>query len=187
MPGDIKGNLAEGESLRQDRIASIFNTSRIPCATRGRGFNIRVGLITNQQYSGAVVCGLSIEEMAEIVESRALERHLARPDRPISPAQLTLINGMAHAPCEHKAILCAASRAMPKKSSIAHAGPCARRRANPGRFSGCSRSVAGYGSFEVVQRETVGDGDEGSNPEKDSAFISQSVSLTLELHSSGER
>jgi DNA-binding GntR family transcriptional regulator len=49
----IEGDLAEGENLRQDQIAQMFN-------------------ITTQRYKGAVVAGLSVEEIEEIFEFRAL-------------------------------------------------------------------------------------------------------------------
>ena len=67
----IEGDIAEGESLRQEEIAQKFNTSRIP--VREALFRLEQhGLITTQRYKGAVVAGLSIEEIEEIFEFRAL-------------------------------------------------------------------------------------------------------------------
>ena len=67
----IEGDLAEGENLRQDQIASMFNTSRIPVREALSRLE-QNGLITTQRYKGAVVAGLSIEEIVEIFEFRAL-------------------------------------------------------------------------------------------------------------------
>lgn len=67
----IEGDLAEGENLRQDQIASMFNTSRIPVREALSRLE-QHGLITTQRYKGAVVAGLSIEEIVEIFEFRAL-------------------------------------------------------------------------------------------------------------------
>lgn len=65
------GDLAEGQSLRQDAIARLFNVSRIPvreALTRLEG----QGLVVTQRYRGAVVAALSTDEIAEIFEFRAL-------------------------------------------------------------------------------------------------------------------
>lgn len=67
----IEGDLAEGENLRQDQIASMFNTSRIPVREALSRLE-QNGLITTQRYKGAVVAGLSIEEIEETFEFRAL-------------------------------------------------------------------------------------------------------------------
>lgn len=67
----IEGALAEGENLRQDQIAQMFNTSRIPVREALSRLE-QHGLITTQRYKGAVVAGLSIEEIEEIFEFRAL-------------------------------------------------------------------------------------------------------------------
>lgn len=67
----IEGALAEGESLRQEEIAKMFNTSRIPVREALSRLE-QHGLITNQRYKGAVVAGLSIGEIEEIFEFRAL-------------------------------------------------------------------------------------------------------------------
>ena len=67
----IEGALAEGESLRQEEIAQMFNTSRIPVREALSRLE-QHGLITTQRYKGAVVAGLSIGEIEEIFEFRAL-------------------------------------------------------------------------------------------------------------------
>jgi len=67
----IEGDIAEGESLRQEEIARMFNTSRIPVREALSRLE-QHGLITTRRYRGAVVAGLSIEEIAEIFEFRAL-------------------------------------------------------------------------------------------------------------------
>ncbi|HUH48592.1 MAG TPA: GntR family transcriptional regulator, partial [Mycoplana sp.] len=67
----IEGDLAEGENLRQDQIAQMFNTSRIPVREALSRLE-QQGLITTQRYKGAVVAGLSIEEIEEIFEFRAM-------------------------------------------------------------------------------------------------------------------
>ena len=67
----IEGDLAEGQNLRQDQIAQMFNTSRIPVREALSRLE-QHGLITTQRYKGAVVAGLSIEEIEEIFEFRAM-------------------------------------------------------------------------------------------------------------------
>jgi DNA-binding GntR family transcriptional regulator len=65
------GSLNEGEVLRQDHIARMFNTSRIPVREALTRLEEQ-GLVTTQRYRGAVVAALSIEEIQEIFEFRAL-------------------------------------------------------------------------------------------------------------------
>lgn len=67
----IEGDIAEGENLRQEEIAQMFNISRIPVREALSRLE-QHGLITTQRYRGAVVAGLSIEEIEEIFEFRAL-------------------------------------------------------------------------------------------------------------------
>ena len=67
----IKGDLAQGEPLRQEDIARAFNVSRIPV----REALLRLeqhGLITSERFKGAVVAGLTLEEATEIFAFRAL-------------------------------------------------------------------------------------------------------------------
>lgn len=67
----VEGRLEEGEALRQDRIARLFNASRIPVREALTRLE-QHGLVTTQRYRGAVVSGLSIDEIREIFEFRAL-------------------------------------------------------------------------------------------------------------------
>ena len=66
-----RGDLAEGEMLRQDRIAQMFNVSRIPVREALARLE-QQGLVTTQRYRGAVVASFSIAEIREIFEFRAL-------------------------------------------------------------------------------------------------------------------
>ncbi|MGH1416183.1 MAG: GntR family transcriptional regulator [Pelagimonas sp.] len=67
----IEGEMKDGEPLRQDEIAKLFNTSRIPVREAISRLEEQ-GLVTSQRYKGAVVAGLSIEEASEVFEFRAL-------------------------------------------------------------------------------------------------------------------
>ena len=67
----IEGELKDGSPLRQDEIAQMFNTSRIP-VREAIGRLEQQGLVTTQRYKGAVVAGLSTDEAAEIFDFRAL-------------------------------------------------------------------------------------------------------------------
>ena len=67
----IQGQLEEGEPLRQDEIARLFNTSRIPVREAISRLEEQ-GLVKTQRYKGAVVAGLSPKETDEIFDLRAL-------------------------------------------------------------------------------------------------------------------
>ncbi len=67
----IEGQLEEGEPLRQDEIARLFNTSRIPVREAISRLEEQ-GLVKTKRYKGAVVAGLSPEETGEIFDLRAL-------------------------------------------------------------------------------------------------------------------
>ncbi|MCC5987925.1 MAG: GntR family transcriptional regulator [Pararhodobacter sp.] len=67
----IKGDLKEGEHLRQDEIARAFNVSRIPVREALLKLE-QHGLVRTQRYKGAVVSGLSLDEASEIFDFRAL-------------------------------------------------------------------------------------------------------------------
>ena len=76
--GIADGSIPEGEALRQDRIARLFNVSRIPVREALARLEEQ-GLVTTQRYRGAVVSSLSIEDVREIFEFRAvLEPHVIR-------------------------------------------------------------------------------------------------------------
>ncbi|WP_347311895.1 GntR family transcriptional regulator [Defluviimonas sp. SAOS-178_SWC] len=67
----IEGRLKDGEPLRQDDIARMFNTSRIP-VREALTMLEQQGLVATQRYKGAVVAGISPDEAAEIWDFRAL-------------------------------------------------------------------------------------------------------------------
>lgn len=67
----IEGEIAEGQPLRQDEIARLFNTSRIPVREAISRLEEQ-GLVKTQRYKGAVVAGLSASEAAEVFDLRAL-------------------------------------------------------------------------------------------------------------------
>lgn len=67
----VEGGLKDGDLLRQDQIATMFNVSRIPVREALTRLEEQ-GLITNQRYKGAVVTSLSLDEISELFEFRAL-------------------------------------------------------------------------------------------------------------------
>lgn len=67
----IEGEIQAGEPLRQDEIARLFNTSRIPVREAISRLEEQ-GLVKTQRYKGAVVAGLSAPEAAEVFNLRAL-------------------------------------------------------------------------------------------------------------------
>lgn len=67
----VEGRLADGDTLRQDQIAGLFNVSRIPVREALARLEAQ-GLVTTQRHKGAVVSSLSLEEIAEMFEFRAL-------------------------------------------------------------------------------------------------------------------
>ncbi len=67
----VEGVLKDGDLLRQDRIAAMFNVSRIPVREALARLEEQ-GLVTNQRYKGAVVSSLSLDEISEMFEFRAL-------------------------------------------------------------------------------------------------------------------
>ena len=67
----VEGDLSEGEPLRQDEIARMFNTSRIP-VREALTMLEQQGLVKTERYKGAVVATLSMQEASEIFDFRAL-------------------------------------------------------------------------------------------------------------------
>lgn len=67
----VEGELKDGDLLRQDQIATMFNVSRVPVREALTRLEEQ-GLITNQRYKGAVVSSLSLDEISELFEFRAL-------------------------------------------------------------------------------------------------------------------
>lgn len=67
----FNGELADGEHLAQDRLAEMFNSSRIPV----REALVRLkqhGLVETERFRGTTVLGLSSTEIEEIFEFRAM-------------------------------------------------------------------------------------------------------------------
>lgn len=67
----IRGEIAEGENLRQDTIARMFNVSRIPVREAMQRLEAQ-GLVISERYKGVVVASLSPDQITEIFEFRAL-------------------------------------------------------------------------------------------------------------------
>ena len=67
----IEGDLKDGDPLRQDEIARLFNTSRIPVREAITMLE-QQGLVKNHRFKGAVVVGLSIAEASEIFDFRCI-------------------------------------------------------------------------------------------------------------------
>lgn len=67
----VHGEMRDGDLLRQDQIAALFNVSRIPVREALARLEA-LGLVTNHRYKGAVVTSLSLDEIAETFEFRAL-------------------------------------------------------------------------------------------------------------------
>lgn len=84
----IEGQMEEGEPLRQDEIARLFNTSRIPVREAISRLEEQ-GLVRTQRYKGAVVAGLSPQEAQEVFDLRALiEPEIIRNAVPNMSAEL---------------------------------------------------------------------------------------------------
>ena len=67
----IRGEISEGENLRQDSVAQMFNVSRIPVREALKRLEAQ-GLVTSARYKGVVVASMSVSEIEEIFEFRAL-------------------------------------------------------------------------------------------------------------------
>lgn len=67
----IRGEVAEGEALRQDTIAQMFRVSRIPVREAMQRLEAQ-GLVVSERHKGAVVASLSVEQITEIFQFRAL-------------------------------------------------------------------------------------------------------------------
>src|ERR1043165_2140343 len=67
----VRGELKEGEQLRQDAIANEFQVSRIPVREALRQLEAE-GLITIILHRGAVVSSLSPTDILEVFQMRAL-------------------------------------------------------------------------------------------------------------------
>jgi len=67
----LRGEIQEGEQLRQDAIAADLQVSRIPVREALRQLEAE-GLIKIVAHKGAVVSSLSSEEIEELFDIRAL-------------------------------------------------------------------------------------------------------------------
>lgn len=67
----VSGEYAEGAPLRQDAVAAALGVSRIPVREALRQLEAE-GLVTFSPHCGAVVSTLSLEEIQELFELRAL-------------------------------------------------------------------------------------------------------------------
>lgn len=67
----VEGQLADGAPLRQDEIARMFNTSRIP-VREALTMLEQQGLVETRRFKGAVVAAISADEADEIWAFRAL-------------------------------------------------------------------------------------------------------------------
>lgn len=66
----IRGEIEEGQTLRQDAIAKMFNVSRIPVREALKRLEAS-GLVTSVRYKGVVVSRISTDEIREIFDFRA--------------------------------------------------------------------------------------------------------------------
>ena len=67
----IRGEIGEGGALRQDTIAQMFRVSRIPVREAMQRLAAQ-GLVVSERHKGAVVASLSVEQITEIFQFRAL-------------------------------------------------------------------------------------------------------------------
>jgi DNA-binding GntR family transcriptional regulator len=67
----IRGELREGEALRQEAIAQMFNVSRIPVREAMQRLEAQ-GLVVSERFKGVVVASLSPDQISEIFDFRAL-------------------------------------------------------------------------------------------------------------------
>ncbi len=67
----IRGEMAEGETIRQESVAKLFSVSRIPVREALKRLEAQ-GLVTSIRYKGVVVASMSPSEIAEIFEFRVL-------------------------------------------------------------------------------------------------------------------
>lgn len=67
----LRGDYPEGAPLRQDALANDLGVSRIPIREALRQLEVE-GLVTFSPHAGAVVSSLSLDEIVELFELRAL-------------------------------------------------------------------------------------------------------------------
>lgn len=67
----FSGEIKDGESLRQDELARMFNTSRIP-VREALTMLEQQGLVKYERFKGATVATIDVDEVSEIFEFRIL-------------------------------------------------------------------------------------------------------------------
>jgi DNA-binding GntR family transcriptional regulator len=94
--GILQGAFAPGERLRQDELAAAIGVSRIPVRSALMQLDAE-GLIDFHSYRGALVTDVSIDDMREIYEIRALvEPHaLRKAMRTMTPERLEQLERLA--------------------------------------------------------------------------------------------
>lgn len=76
------GQFADGEELNQVELAQYFNVSRVPIREALRQLQAE-GLVRIVAHHKTVVAGLSVDEVVELLEMRAvLEAHMVRKSAP---------------------------------------------------------------------------------------------------------
>ncbi len=94
--GILQGAFAPGERLRQDELAEAIGVSRIPVRSALMQLDAE-GLITFHSYRGALVTDVTVADMREIYEIRALvEPHaLRKAMRAMTPERLEHLEQLA--------------------------------------------------------------------------------------------
>jgi DNA-binding GntR family transcriptional regulator len=89
------GQFADGEELNQVELANYFNVSRVPIREALRQLQAE-GFVRIIAHRKAVVAGLTVDEILELIEMRAvLESHLVRKWAPgIDNATLRRLRGL---------------------------------------------------------------------------------------------
>ena len=67
----ISGNIQEGEIIRQDQIAQLFNVSKIPVREALKQLEVE-GFVEFRKNRGAMVSHISLEELEQFFEIRLL-------------------------------------------------------------------------------------------------------------------
>jgi len=94
----LRGTLPPGAQLRQETLASRFNTSRIPVREALRQLEAE-GLVDYRVNRGAIVIAISTQQMVELLDIRAaLETHAAKLAVPLMvSADIETLSGILQA------------------------------------------------------------------------------------------
>jgi DNA-binding GntR family transcriptional regulator len=89
------GQFADGEELNQVELAQYFNVSRVPIREALRQLQAE-GLVRIIAHHKTIVAGLSIDEVVELIEMRAvLEAHMVRKSAPqLDAAAIARLNAL---------------------------------------------------------------------------------------------